>query len=428
MAIIFKDDGGDLLTDIDLTNPYTNAIRNFDGVIKEARGLANRFTLQGEKNVLAEKEANTAALAADIMAGVEIDPSQIDYTAVNGKEVNALMMEQQKFDQTSTYNNAMLAESQAKSGYAHELAMTAQSDLDERKRIEAEIRKDKAQNEADKITIKKDTLTLAEKAATKAEIGEKAATIVNEASSYLASIKDPVFRQEEATRLRTEYTNAGNPVATAVSRTLFRDTDTLIKSQRKKVVDTYDKALTTVVDEDIDENTKIATMEALKIKPRFSMPFNASMDFEEDLDPRNTMKLEDGEVAKDVLSVAKYAANKTSRYPARARTEGGERKTSAEVGLENMIEYMKAQDSSDAEIAEKIVSFTVSNFDKAIALRTGKGKQLLKHKKVEFERLVKNGTRASAIKQTKAAFQKAQRDLVYIPTAGFKLSPTTKKP
>jgi len=421
MAIIFKDDSGDLLTDIDLANPYTNAIKNMDSVIKITKNMTDRFTLQGEKNVLAEKDANTTALANDILAGKKIDWSRVDNTAIFGDKISEIAMMKQEFDANDIFRNKTLSAGERRALAAEEAARVAQADRHE-------VAMQVANNKKEGLAIKKDTLTLAEKAATKAEIGEKAATIVNEASSYLASIKDPVFRQEEATRLRTEYTNAGNPVATAVSRTLFRDTDTLIKSQRKKVVDTYDKALTTVVDEDIDENTKIATMEALKIKPRFSMPFNASMDFEEDLDPRNTMKLEDGEVAKDVLSVAKYAANKTSRYPARARTEGGERKTSAEVGLENMIEYMKAQDSSDAEIAEKIVSVTLSNFDKAIALRTGKGKQLLKRKKVEFERLVKNGTRASAIKQTKAAFQKAQRDLVYIPTAGFKLSPTTKKP
>ena len=47
MAIIFKDNGGDLLIDANQTNPYTNAIANADGVVDIVNGIQKNFTEVG---------------------------------------------------------------------------------------------------------------------------------------------------------------------------------------------------------------------------------------------------------------------------------------------------------------------------------------------------------------------------------------------
>ena len=112
MAIIFKDDSGDLLTDIDLANPYTNAIKNMDSVIKATKHITDRFTLQGEKNVLAEKDANTTALANDILAGKKIDWSRVDNTAIFGDKISEIAMRKQEFDAKDSNRKDMLTESQ----------------------------------------------------------------------------------------------------------------------------------------------------------------------------------------------------------------------------------------------------------------------------------------------------------------------------
>ena len=112
MAIIFKDDSGDLLTDIDLANPYTNAIKNMDSVIKITKNMTDRFTLQGEKNVLDEKDANTTALANDILAGKKIDWSRVDNTAIFGDKISEIAMRKQEFDAKDSNRKDMLTESQ----------------------------------------------------------------------------------------------------------------------------------------------------------------------------------------------------------------------------------------------------------------------------------------------------------------------------
>jgi len=62
MAIIFKDDGGDLLWDANQTNPFDKAIAVADNIEKTAMGIQNRFDKQKESNLLQEQDARDYAM------------------------------------------------------------------------------------------------------------------------------------------------------------------------------------------------------------------------------------------------------------------------------------------------------------------------------------------------------------------------------
>ena len=62
MAIIFKDDGGDLLWDANQTNPFDKAIAVADNIEKTAMGIQNRFDVQKASNLAQEQDARDYAM------------------------------------------------------------------------------------------------------------------------------------------------------------------------------------------------------------------------------------------------------------------------------------------------------------------------------------------------------------------------------
>ena len=128
MAIIFKDDGGDLLTNYNPINPYVGMKESLRDVSNMAEKIQGRFDLAEEQSLKAARDANTMQVADAIMKGQPVDISSMDPSLVDVNTISNLYMKKTAEDNTAAYRSSSLAE-QVRGNKAKETANTiAQAD------------------------------------------------------------------------------------------------------------------------------------------------------------------------------------------------------------------------------------------------------------------------------------------------------------
>jgi len=418
MAIIFKDDGGDLLTDANLSNPYENASKHSDNILKMANAVQQRFDTQGLKNELSMRESNTAMVAADIMAGKQVDFASIDPGAVNGKELTDLMMKKTEFDATQLHQGNTYAE-QVRANEAREAAnVILQEDRQEIKLQNIAQTKYINETRRQAQVTKQDAQELKEEEFAKTQVGEEAAALLAESTSYLLSIKDPELRKKEANRIRKEFSaDKENKAGILAGQQLFGETNRLVNESRASKLEDMDLALSRLADDDTAEPKRKSISKKWELDPRSSMSMYTPEG--ETIDKRNTMVVGSAKEKMDnIYDIAKYAAN--LRPATKMEQTIGmvmPQDTVDRMGEIRLGDRMLAvRSSTEAAKLETMVAGVVSDLNAAINGSTGAKKRRITEELVEFKRLVKDGTRSSAMKKKIKDFKEATKNLVYKPS------------
>ncbi len=411
MAILFKDNGGDLLTDIDLVNPYTNAIKNADNVVGMVDKMQGMFAAQTEKNRLMEKEAVTGAAMADIMAGRKPNLEGIDPTTV---DFNTLMNFAQKktMDDATVEHQSVMQIEAARSAKANE-TLKGISEANQQLNREAVT-----QNRKDALSIQKDAQSLKDKKHEESLINDTAAGLLAETTSYLLSIEDPTKRQEEANRIRTEFSaDKSNKAAVIVGQKLFGETNRLVNDTRASGLKDMNLALGQLADSSTSESSRTEIASAFNLSPRSGIELYAP---EAGVaDKRNVMTIgEDGKKANNVYDIAEYAMNVRPQSGIDRALRAVYSKTKVDnLNKERLAHKMESiKHLTESEQVAIIAEGVVSDLTSAINASTGEETRRLTNELIEFERLIKNGTRSTAMKRKIKDFTEATKNLVYTPS------------
>ncbi len=365
MAILFKDNGGDLLTDIDLVNPYTNAIKNADNVVGMVDKMQGMFALQTEKNRLMEKEAVTGAAMADIMAGREPNLEGIDPTTV---DFNTLMNFAQKKsidDATATHQSVMQIE-------AARAAKASEGSRDIAEENRQLVRLEVTANKKEKLKIAKATQALKDKQFDKDLLSTQAKGIVEKTVTGLIGKDEQAIKKKISTMSKSK-----NLAEVAASKNIM----TRVNAQRKDAVtaqaEEFNKILIASQDPLSKVEDNIAAFEATGLKQRAPLPLDT-------IDSPNAKAtlLTKFEKVKELYPPKFFSGETIKAEPtdliAQTTTFGG---------------------ATRADVTENLITRIEAMYENAIAEKTGRAKQKVEDELTAFRKSVVPGTREEALRK-----------------------------
>jgi len=293
-------------------------------------------------------------------------------------------------------------------------------------------------NATEALTIKDAAQQLKKSEFEEKQIEDVAAGLLAKSTAYLLSIKDPVIRQEEANRIRNEFsTDKSNKAGVLAGQKLFDETNRLVNNTRNANLKDMDLALTQLADADTAETKRTEIGKAWELNPRPSMRLSKSGiegkivngEIEPiavlgdvtptEADKRNVMTIgKKGEKADNIYDIAIYAANirPASKMENIANTVLPKSRTAnmGQIRLDDRMLSVKSE--TEAVKLETLVAGTVADLTAAINGSTGATKRRLNKELIEFKRLTDNGTRSTAMKRKIKDYMEATKDLVYTPS------------